>query len=163
MFNIGDTILYSKEGVCCIEAVEDRCFGGEKRTYYVLKSLIKPNSTVYVPTDNERLICGMRKILSKEEIDSIIAEVNEVVPSWIEEDAERKEEYNRIISDADCTAMCKMLKNIYYRKNKLKEQGKKLRRFDEDFFIQAQNILFNEFAHVLSIKKDEVLSYILNI
>lgn len=162
MFNIGDTVLYAKEGVCCISNIEQRKFANETRRYYVLKSLDRINSTVYVPTDNERLVSAMRRVLSKQEIDDLIERIHSSSAEWLSDDMLRKEEYHRIISNADCLALGINLRILHLKREELRAGGKKLRRFDEEFFIQAQNLLFNEFAHVLKISKEEVLPYILN-
>lgn len=161
MFTVGDTVMYGKEGVCIIEAVEERKFAGEVRSYYVMKSLARSNSRLYVPTDNSVLVSGIRKVMSKAEIDSLVSQINSCEVFWMPDDNLRREEYRRIIGSADCLALGKALRSIHFHRGELKEIGKKLRRFDEEFYIQGQNILFNEFAHVLNISKSEVLDYIL--
>jgi CarD family transcriptional regulator len=42
----------------------------------------------------------------------------------------------------------------------LKEKGKKLRVSDERFLKDAEKVLYDEFAHVLDIKREEVLPFI---
>ncbi len=163
MFNVGDTVLYGKEGVCILSAVEKKKFGTEIREYYVLSSLNKENSKIFVPTDNENLVASMRRVLGEDDIKKLVAEINAGEPLWISDDNERREEYRRIVAEADCRALGKCLRGLYNRKEELKVQGKKLRRFDEDFYVQGQNILFNELSYVLKISKDKVLEYILEI
>ena len=160
MFNVGDTILYGKEGVCTLCAVEERSFMGEKHKYYVLDSLSKPNSKLFVPVDNEKLVGSMRRLLSAVEIDSMINEIKASSVEWDDDVQHRKEEYSKIIANADCLEMGRTLRNIYYKKEELKKQGKKLRRTDEEFFIQGQKLFFNEISHVLKIGREDVLRYI---
>ncbi len=162
MFNVGDTVLYGKEGVCVLSAIEKKRFGGETHVYYVLESMAKTNSKIYIPCDNEKLTGGMRRVLSEAEIKELVVKINEGAPIWESDENTRREEYRRTIADADCLGMGRCLRAIHYKKEELKAQGKKLRRFDEEFFIQGQNILFNEFSYVLKISKDEVLTYILS-
>ena len=49
---------------------------------------------------------------------------------------------------------------IDQQKLKLKEAGKKLHTSDEQFFREAEKVIYDEFALVLNLRYDEVLPFI---
>ena len=74
MFAVGDNVLYGADGVCTITEHGMRDFFGSTREYYILKPNADPSGTVYVPADNPALVEKMRRLMTKEEIDGILAE-----------------------------------------------------------------------------------------
>ena len=54
-----------------------------------------------------------------------------------------------------------MIKALYHHKQERLSEGKKFYVSDERFFREAENMLYEEFAIVLHISKDQVLPFIL--
>ena len=73
MFNIDDVVVYGTEGICRVTGITEMKFGGEKSEYYILAPVEKEENTVYVPKNNEKILQRMRKILSAEEANHLIA------------------------------------------------------------------------------------------
>ena len=160
MFQINDTVLYGAEGVFKIIEITVMDFAGDKKEYYVLKSLYNENSTVYVPTDKETLLAKMRKILSKEEIYEMIRNMPDEELIWIEDEGERMQAYKEILMKGDHRKIVRLIRTLYLHGQQLKEIGKNLHKVDERFLKDAERILYDEFAYVLNIKPNQVLPFI---
>ena len=107
------------------------------------------------------MLSKIRKILSREEVDEIIASMPDSTAGWIENDLERKNEYKKIIGSGDCKSLVKVIKSIHMHKTEIAENGKKLHQIDEHMLKDAESLLYGEFATVLNIKKEEVLPFII--
>lgn len=160
MYNVNDTVMYSPCGVCRIEDITERDFSGENAEYYVLRPVGDCKSTFYVPTKNENLTGQMRKVLTRSEIDQLITLMPDEGLNWIEDENLRKEEYRRILRTGDRRELVRLIKTLYAQKQNRREQKKRLHSADEKFLRDAENMLYDEFAYVLDISKDEVPSYI---
>ncbi|MBQ8228125.1 MAG: CarD family transcriptional regulator [Clostridia bacterium] len=162
MLKIGETVQYSGNGVCVVDDIRWEDFGSGKMQYYILKPVSSGYNTFYIPIDNEKMLSKIRKVLTIDEVNEIIASMPESNTPWIENDLERKEEYKKIIFSGDCREIVKVIKAIHIHKESLKEQGRKLHLVDELMLKDAENLLYDEFAAVLNIKKEEVLPFIIN-
>ncbi len=160
MYSIGDKIMYSSFGICKVTAIEKRNLTGEEQEYYILKLINSDKNIFYVPTNNDMALSKMHPICSKAEVDELISHMNSEGLIWIDNDIRRKEEYSRIIKDADKHEIIRLIKTLYLRRKELAESGKKLRSTDENFLSLAENMLFEEFAYALDIDRSEVVEYI---
>ena len=160
MYNVGDMVMYGAFGICKVTAVEKRDFTGEEQEYYILKHINSEKNIFYVPTNNDAALSKMHPICSKAEVDELISHMNSEGLIWIDNDIKRKEEYSRIIKDANKHEIIRLIKTLYLRRKELAESGKKLRSTDENYLNLAENMLFEEFAYALDIDKSEVVEYI---
>ena len=160
MYSIGDKIMYSSFGICKVTAIEKRNLTGEEQEYYILKLINSDKNIFYVPTNNDTALSKMHPICSKAEVDELISHMNSEGLIWIDNDIRRKEEYSRIIKDADKREIIRFIKTLYLRRKELAESGKKLRSTDENYLSLPENMLFEEFAYALDIDKSEVVEYI---
>ena len=65
MFNIGDYILYGKNGVCRLTDICSSPFDeNDTRTYYKLQTQHGASSVIFTPTDTK---IASRKLMTKEE------------------------------------------------------------------------------------------------
>lgn len=161
MLNIGETVLYAANGVCTVEEIREMDFGSGKTKYYILKPVSSNQNTFYIPADNQKMLSKIRKILTKDEVERIIGSMPDNKASWIEDDLARKEEYKKIIGSGDCEKLVKVIKSIHLHKTEIAENGKKLHLIDERMLKDAESLLYDEFATVLNIKKEEVLPFII--
>lgn len=159
--NVNDMVMYGTQGICrIVEISEQQLFGGVDE-YYVLKPVYDEKSTVFIPIQNESLTSKMRKILSQDEIYSLIKEVPEEESiTWIENETQRREKYKDILSEGDRSDLVRLIKTLYTRKQSQLSKGKKLHISDERFMVDAEKMISEEFSHVLKIKKEEVLPFI---
>lgn len=160
MRQIGEIVLYGTDGVCRIQDITVKKFGKETANYYVLCSLYRGNSMIYVPVGNEKLESKMRDILSKEEIDAIIVSMHEETDIWIENEPLRKIKYKEIITGGDRKSLLCLIKTLYEHRINQEKSGKKMHMTDERFMKDAEKILYDEIAHVMGIEHREVVGYI---
>lgn len=161
MHSRNDLVLYGTEGLCRITDITVRDLYGENVEYYVLKPMENGNSTIFVPTGNEALTARMRRILSAEEIYALIRTMDGEETEWIENENVRKQQYREILSEGDRRSIMKMIKAVSLHGEERKRMGKKLHQCDERFLKDAEKILYEEFAYVLNIEKDQVLPFIM--
>ena len=160
MYHINDTILYGSHGVCKITGIAKKDFGRVSDEYYVLEPVYN-NFTIYVPMHNQVLAEKMHRVLSAEEIQDMIRSMPEENTTWIENENERKNRYKEVISRGDRRELLRMIKSLYLHQQTQQAKGKRLHMSDERFFHEAEKMLYDEFALVLDIPPEQVLSFIL--
>ena len=160
MAQVGQIVLYGTEGACRVTEICKMKVGHKREEYYVLRPVHREGATVFVPLNNELLLSKMRPLLSREEIDALIDKVGVEEPLWIEDAAERKAEFQRILLGSEREELLRMIRALYQRRSRLRERGKHLRGSDEQMLRDAEKLLNDEFALVLEIKEREVPEYI---
>ncbi len=160
MLELNETVMYGTTGVCTVEKIEEKKIGKVTKSYYVLKPVANDASTVYVPTDNEKLLAKVRKLISKAEIDEILSAVSKESDIWPENDGERKLKFGEIIASGDRKACLVMLRTLYKRQNMLTKVGKRLHMADERAMKEARRLISDEFSVVLGIGTDDVGAYL---
>ena len=127
MRKIGENILYGASGVMTIVDIREESIGDVSRRYYVLRSAnSRSDSLTFVPADNERLVGAMRSLLSKDELDELIAKVPYIEPCpWIEGNRPRSEAFKQIMDSADREGMVAMIKAIDRHGILRSEEGRK--------------------------------------
>lgn len=160
MFQINDTVSYGTQGVCTVSGIKKMNLSGKQEDYYILKPIYQTHSTIYVPVSNEALVAKMRRVISREEIQELIRIMPDEDTIWIENDAERKEKYQQIISSGNRQKLVQLIKTLYLEQSKRQNAGKRLRQSDEQLFKRAENLLYSEFALVLDIKPEQVVPFL---
>lgn len=161
MYNVNDSIIYGSHGVCTITEIGERNFYGTPNQYYILKPISSAQSTLYIPVDNEKLTQKMRRVLSPDEIHALIKAMPEQNADWIENENERKEKCRQILLTGDRMQLISLIKTLYAHEQEQKEKGRKLHLSDQQFFRDAEKLLYEEFSVVLNINMDQVLPMIL--
>ncbi|MDP4120547.1 MAG: CarD family transcriptional regulator [Bacillota bacterium] len=161
MYQINDTVLYGTNGICKITEISKREFYGKSIEYYILQPIYQNTSSIFIPVNNEALTSKIRRILSSDEIYSIIRSMPHEENIWIDDDNERKVKFSEILKTGDRKDLMLMIKTIYLRRTSQKEISKKIHSCDERFLNDAEKLLYEEFAHVLKIDRDDVLPLIL--
>ena len=103
----------------------------------------------------------MKEILSPEEIKELIHSLPDKEPLWSDDDKERAELYREIFEKGERGDIIRVIKTLYDKKTELSEKGKKLRSHDEAVFNRAEKMIYDEFALVLDIKREDVVPFIL--
>lgn len=160
MLNVGEAVIYGAQGVCSITGTIQKMVGDQTYEYYVLRPVFNDNSTIFVPVNNKKLLSKMRRVLSSDEIYGIIKAMPDEDTDWIEDDSVRAEKYREIISGGDRQKLVRLIKTMYTHEKELKEKGKKLRVSDGVLFRDAEKLLYEEFAYVLKIDRDQVIPFI---
>lgn len=162
MYNIGDTIIYTTYGLCRIESLIQKEFNGKIMDYYILKPLNDAKASLQIQVDNPITKEKLRTLLNKDEILRLIQEIPLVEPYWIENENERKKHFSTILRIGKRIEIIAVIKSIYEHQRMLKEKGRKLHACDEQYFKDAEKIIYEEFSYVLKVDKKEIADYITN-
>lgn len=160
MFKQGDIVSYGTTGVCKIDGEMENKVKGEIKKYLVLKPVYQENSKVFVPMDNEELKDRMKPLLTAEEINELIENMQDDDTQWILNDNERAGIFKDAIKGGDREKLVKMVRVLYLHRKTQLEKGRKLHASDEHYLKDAEKLLFDEFALVLGIDPDEVVGFI---
>ena len=125
----------------------------------MLTPVFSNRSTFFVPTQNEKLTSRLHPILTNAEIMNII-ETTDELSQWIDNDSDRKDAFRAIVAGGEVRDIVSMLKSIIRHKAEVESVGKKLHKADEIAYKEAQKILYEEFAMVMDVSKDEVIDII---
>ena len=72
LFNIGDMVVYGSQGVCKIDAIQEKQIGKAVMNYYVLKPVFNENTSVFVPVENATLTSKMQDLLTRSQAKELI-------------------------------------------------------------------------------------------
>ncbi len=162
MFQKDDIITYGTAGVCKITEIIEKDFSGARQPYYELRPVYDEKSTLFVPVDNPALAGKMHRLLSAEDIHALIHSAPEETLTWIADESSRKQYYKDILDHGDRKALINTLRMLYHHRQDCQTQGKKVHVCDERFFKEAERVLYDEFAYVLRLERDQILQYILS-
>lgn len=162
MFQVGSQVVYGIHGVCNIIDVEIRTVDRKKVHYFVLAPNEQPNARFYIPMHNETALSKLRPLLSKEELEALLASEEAHKYSWIDDENRRKQKYRELINNADRAALISMIRSLRRHKETQLAAGRKFHLSDDNFLRDAQKMLSSEFSLVLGISPSEVESYIEN-
>lgn len=156
MFEKGDYIIYGSSGVCMVEEVGPMDMAGTMRgkLYYTLRPMYSGSSTIFTPTDNDKIV--MRHILTREEAERCMERVELAEPLEIGEERKREEIYREVLRGCDCDECLRLLKTLHGRQHVRLENGKKVAALDERYMKMAEESLFGELAASLGRKREEV-------
>ncbi|WP_289292985.1 CarD family transcriptional regulator [Romboutsia ilealis] len=159
MFKVNDYIMYGLTGVCqVVDITKESFIDNLQKEYYVLKYIYDNDTIIKIPTDNEKI--SMRKLLSKEDIATLINSMPNSETIWIDNDRKRNEEFKSILKTGDIENLVKLIRSIYLDKEYKQSIGKKLYKVDDEIMQTAERLLNEEFATILNISPDEVSTYI---
>lgn len=160
MYEIGDYIVYGRNGVCKVVDIGSLDLSGidQKKVFYTLQPVYSKSSTVYTPVDNDKII--MRRILTKGEAKNLIDEIPEIELLWIENDKLREQQYKEAMNKYDCREWVKIIKTLYVRKQERMAQKKPITNTDEKYLQAAEDYLYGELSIPLGIPKEEMEEFI---
>jgi RNA polymerase-interacting CarD/CdnL/TRCF family regulator len=128
--------------------------------YYVLAPISDSRSSVYVPCDNEMLVARMRPLLTREEIDCLLSDADEVKLAWVDDRNERGLMYRTTLSSGDRKELIRLLCCLMRKKRERIDIGKRLSTMDENTLQECVRLVQEEFSMVLDIAVNEVGPYI---
>lgn len=153
---IGTYVMYGKTGVCFVKEQAEMS-GGQ---YYVLNPVSDSRSSVFVPCNNDTLVARMRPLLSREEIDLLLSDADEVKLVWVDDRHERSMLCRTVLSGGDCKELVRLLCCLMRKKVERIEIGKRLSTMDENFLQECVRLVQEEFSMVLGIAEKDVGPYI---
>lgn len=156
MFEKGEYVVAGNKGVCTVDDITTLSISGvdQEREYYILKPVYVPGSTVYLPVDTAEE--SMRRVLSKEAADELIAEIPEIPVLATTNDKLLEQEYRGCMKSNNCIELVKVIKTIYLRKQTRLAAGRKVTALDTKYFRMAVDTLYGELAISLGTSREDV-------
>ena len=162
MFQIGDQVVYGIHGVCRIIGLEERTVDRKKIRYFALEPLDQPGARYFVPSENPAALSKLRHLISREDLENLLASTEIRETCWIADENQRKQRYRELINSSDRVALLRMINTLHQHKKAQAEAGRKFHLCDENFLRDAEKLLNAEFSLVLNIQPTEVEGYILS-
>jgi len=158
MYQIGDLIMYRKEGVCRVKAigVPDLSSNNDERIYYTL-SPANRDGLIYIPVDNAVF---MRPVITYGEAQALIKQIPHIKSAVIYEPRNLKilsDYYEALMQTHDCADLIRLIESVDFKRQL---SAKKLGKIDEHYLKLAEDLLYGEFAIALGIPKGDVKNYI---
>lgn len=163
MFEIGDFVVFGSDGVCQVEAVGSLDIDGvsKEKLYYTLIPVGKSgNGHIFAPVEGKKVT--VRRVVNAEEAHTLIEEISDIGRLDITDEKKREERYKQVIQHCDLREVVQLIKEIYCRRQKREEIGKKLTAVDERYYNIAENCLYSELSLPLKMDKTEVRDYVVN-
>ena len=161
MYQIGDRVIYGCHGVCEVIAMEERLIDHKRINYFVLEPLSQNESRYMVPSENKAAVAKLQKLMTREELDALLASEGVRKDQWIPDENTRKQRYKELITGGDRAALLGMIYALHQHKSRQISLGRKFHQCDENFLNDAQKLLEAEFSLVLQIEPECVGKYIL--
>lgn len=162
MFCAEEIIIYGGYSVCKIAEITQKELDGKMVDYYVLKPVFSPDSTVFVPVNNEMLKKRMHKIICKDDANNLIHSMPDIEKVWLDNENARKEKYKDILARRERDEVVGLIKALHIHQKKQSEKKRRLHISDEKFLKEAEKNLCEELAFVLEIAPEEVINLIRN-
>lgn len=160
MYSVNEKIHYGGSGVCVIQEIISMRVGRTREKYYVLKPVYQNSSLIYVPVENPTLVAKMRPVLSREEVERLIADFNEIPTAWEEDPQARKASFDALLRSNQCRNLIVLIKTLNAHKELRQADGKTLHVADETFLREAKRLLYDEFAGALDLQPAQIPDYI---
>ena len=160
MYQVGDQVVYGVHGVCRILDVEIKSIDRQKVPYFVLEPMDQPGARFYIPTQKPAALAKLSHLLTREELDALLAEAFRENNAWIEDENKRKLYYRELIGSGDRKALVAMVHALHQHKQQQLLNGKKFHLCDENFLRDAEKLLISEISMVLDVEPDQAKQYV---
>lgn len=161
MFELGEYIVYGRNGVCKVIEIGTLEVGGasKDKLYYTLIPKYSNGSKFFTPVDNKKVV--MRSVISIEEANALIDDFKNIETIWVADDMRREDVYKKSIKRCDSRELVKIIKTIYLRKKSRISEGKKVTISEEKYLKMAEDSLFGELAIPLQMDKDKIHEFVM--
>lgn len=154
MFNIGDLVIYSAHGICCIDDICQNTYFGVTKEYYVLHPVENVKLKITTPVDSDKIL--MQGLLERGEAEEILESFNLPGTNWIEIDNQRTQMYSEVIRQGNRREIAKIANTLIRKKVETKKIGRKFQERDEKLLNSIQDILFKELALSLNTTSEDI-------
>ena len=151
----GSFISYSGHGVCRIDGLRKMNFGKGEQDYLVIAPINENGATIYLSADNPKIQTKIRPVLTKAEIDAVLAGIRSERMDWIDDRKARVARFQQILSQSEPRSLLLM---AFCLQSRREEKG--LPSSELDILHKAQNIIDQEFSFALELPKQEIRQYI---
>lgn len=154
MFNVGDLIIYSAQGICRIDKICEKTYFGTTKKYYTMHPQDNSALIISTPLDNDKV--KMLELLSIDEAEKILEYFKLPGITWIENDNERYKIYSDTLKEGNRKEIYMIANTLMREKIKARKDGGKLHEKDKKLLNFIENILFAELALSLNTTSEEI-------
>lgn len=158
--HIGDRIHYGGHGVCLVCGRETKDLGASRRDYFLLRPMGNDRITLYLPVDAQPERIHLRRMLSAQEIYSLVNREQDNPPHWISDSRTRRQVCGQTLRSGDPVALIRLVKNLYLHAQQM-PAGRLMPMSDQELLSSAERQLYDEFQFVLNIGQDQLLPFLL--
>lgn len=160
MYNIGESVMYPKEGACYVSDIVTKEINKHRQRYYELTVIFNSTLKISIPVLNADKI-GVRPIMNENEVDNFIQSIDKIDGVWIFDRKKRLKLYHDKFHSGDVFEIVKLIKMLM-----IQDCSKQLCSTDKDFLNKAQKFALSELAAAqcksYAIVLDEMKKHILN-
>ncbi|MDB0440668.1 CarD family transcriptional regulator [Clostridioides difficile] len=160
MYNIGESVMYPKEGACYVSDIVTKEINKHMQKYYELTVIFNSNLKISIPVLNADKI-GVRPIMNENEVDNFIQSIDKTDGVWVFDRKKRLKLYHDKFHSGDVFEIVKLIKMLM-----IQDCSKQLCSTDKDFLNKAQRFALSELAAAqcksYTIVLDEMKKHILN-
>ena len=160
MYQTGELVVYGVHGVCRIADREESIIDKKPVVYLVLEPVGQDGAKYYVPMHNASAMSKVKKLVSKEELFSLLDSGKNENESWIQDENLRKQTYRELIGTGDRARLIRMVRNLHRHKAVQSALGRKVHLCDENFLHDAEKLLIGEIAVVLDMDREAAKIYL---
>ena len=151
MFEVNDKVIHAREGLSTI--VDTMEMAGNK--YFIVHADRGSGENIYVPVNNASSL--MRPIMTEDEAMKVIEYMKTVGAEFISNTKQRRDQYKRRLLSGNVYDLAYLSRQLYffyyYNEN---GQLVKLGPTDIQMLIDAEMILYDEFALSFKVKREEI-------
>lgn len=162
-FKRDDYVVYRNYGVCKINDIREEDFSKDgAKKYYVINQVEGDGAKFYVPTDWDGASVFIRPVLSKNDIDTAIADAEKLGTQWIDDRDDRASALSSVMASGNVPEILHAFKVLYRRKHDAAKTGHRFNECDKKFLNEAEKMITGEFAFSLGIHRSDVIPYIVD-
>ncbi|GIU81785.1 MAG: hypothetical protein D6687_02360 [Acidobacteria bacterium] len=130
---VGQKVTYPSQGVCQVEAIEDRQIGGFSEKFYMLR-LLANNSSIMIPR-SKILEIGVRPIINSIQCQNLLKFLSEDFEEPPSDWKIRTKEFNAKVQSGDIFQVADVLKKLYYLSRLKSLSFREQRMFEKTKFL----------------------------
>lgn len=160
MWQVGDRVVYSNQGVCDITGIQQIAQGGQTKDYLTLVPVNQPENRLYIPMHNETALSKMVPLLTEDALHQLLS--SEVVRAdmWEPVENKRKQIYHDLLSQGNRESLMAMVHTLYTVRSRQRALGRRLHIADELFLRDTERRLAEEISFVLGMEQDDARKYL---
>ena len=157
MYTVGTPVLYSRTGVCRIEAIGPAPFQEhDGQRYYKLRAVFSTSGEyIYIPVDTA---VSMRPLINSEEAADYLERLPQMKPQSLasQNPAELVSHYQGALVSGNPESILLLIKEIYLKEKELAAHHKKLGQVDSRYLKVAERLVCEEFAMALQTTPESI-------
>lgn len=156
MYEIGDYVINSGNGICRIEDRMHLDMEGidENQWFFLVVPIEEQTTRLYIPV--EKIADKTRRVMNELEAWNLMDGVVGIAELDIPNDRMREQIYKQAVLSNDPRQLIRVIKTIFVRKKQREAEGKKNTVVDERYFKLAENNLYDELAFAIGRERQEI-------